>query len=120
MTRLLILFQLGLFHQMTLVQGATNETQDSKREFTISRSVLRTIRVVKLGIQLPRVAATGRLQFDVLTSFPGRQTIIQTSFNLSDWTAISTNQPPTNSFTFTESSPATNSHRFYRVVLPTE
>ena len=78
------------------------------------------IRVVDLGLQSPRLTSTGRLQFDIVTSYPGRQTIIQASENLLDWIPISTNQPTSNTFTFTESSPATNAHRFYRVFLPSE
>src|SRR6266404_6182462 len=73
-----------------------------------------TIHVVKLGVQLPSVAPDGRLQFEVVTSFPGKSTIIQASPNLPDWLPVSTNQPSSNSFTFTEPSPTTNSQRFYR------
>jgi hypothetical protein len=59
-------------------------------------------------------------RFEVLTSFPERPTVIERSPNLRDWSPISTNQPATNRFTFTESLPATNSHRFYRVLVPPE
>jgi hypothetical protein len=79
-----------------------------------------TIRVVKLGARMPSLTADGRIQFEVVTSFPGRPTIIETSFNLRDWTPISTNEPPGNTFTFTDSSPACDSHRFYRVLVPPE
>jgi hypothetical protein len=78
------------------------------------------VRVVNLGVQSPHLTLNGRLQFDIVTSYPGRQTVIQTSENLLDWVPISTNQPSSNTFTFTESSHATNSHRFYRVFLPPE
>jgi Bacterial Ig domain len=78
------------------------------------------IRVANLGVQSPHLALDGRFQFDIVTSYPGRQTVIQASENLLDWVPISTNQPASNSFTFTESSPATNSHRFYRVFVPPE
>jgi hypothetical protein len=78
------------------------------------------IRVVNLGVQLPRLTLDGRFQFDIVTSYPGRQTVIQASENLLDWVPISTNQPSSNTFTFTESSPATNFHRFYRAFLPPE
>jgi hypothetical protein len=79
-----------------------------------------TLQVVKLGVQSPRLTPERLFQFDVLTSFPGVETIIQASPNLLDWSPIETNRPPTNTFVFTESSPATNNHRFYRVVLPSE
>jgi hypothetical protein len=79
-----------------------------------------TIRVVKLGVQSPRLTQDGRFQFDVLTSFSNRQTIVEASSNLLDWSPISTNHPSSNTFTFAESSPATNFHHFYRVVVPPE
>lgn len=79
--------------------------------------ITNAIKVVKLGLQLPSLTPDRRLQFDVVTSFPGKQTVIETSPNLLDWTAASTNQPSSNTFTFTESIPATNSQRFYRVFV---
>lgn len=82
--------------------------------------ITNTIRVVKLGMQLPRLTADGRFQVEVLTSFPGKETIIEASSNLVNWFPISTNQPLSSAFTFTESSPATKSQRFYRVSLPPE
>ena len=69
-------------------------------------------------MQLPSVTPDGRLQFEVVTSFPGKETIIQSSENLLDWLSISTNQPSSNTFTFKEPSPATNFQRFYRVLVP--
>jgi len=69
-------------------------------------------------VRQPSVTVDGRLQFEVVTSFPGKPTIIQASPNLLDWIPISTNQPSSNTFTFTESSPATNSQRFFRVLVP--
>ena len=74
--------------------------------------------VVKLGAQLPRLTPDGRLQFEVVTAFPGKETIIQASPNLRDWTSISTNVPSTNSFQFIDPNPLTPSERFYRVVVP--
>jgi hypothetical protein len=78
------------------------------------------VRVVQLGVQSPSLTPDGRFQFDVVTSFPDQETVIQASTNLSDWVPISTNRPSSNTFTFTESSRATNRHRFYRVFLPSE
>jgi hypothetical protein len=65
----------------------------------------------------PCVTAVGQFQFNVVTAFPGRQTIMEVSPNLSDWTPISTNQPSGNMFTFTDSSPAASQPRFYRVIV---
>lgn len=79
-----------------------------------------TIRVVRLGAQLPSVTRDSRLQFEVVTSLPGKETIIQASPNLVDWAPISTNRPATNTFTFVEPSLATNTQRFYRVFVPPE
>ena len=77
-----------------------------------------TVQVVKLGFQSPIVTTDGRLQFEVVTSFPGKPTVIQASENLLDWLPISTNQPSNNIFTFTDSSLATISQRFYRALVP--
>lgn len=81
-------------------------------------SCTNTIRVVKLGAQQPSLTPDGRIQFDVVTSFSGIQTIVQASSNFGDWIPVSTNTPSSNSFTFTEATPATNAQRFYRVFLP--
>ena len=79
----------------------------------------RSIRVVKIGVQLPSVTPNGRMQFEVVTSFPDRPTIIEASPNLHDWSPISTNRPSGNAFIFTDSSPGSDARRFYRVrVLP--
>jgi hypothetical protein len=78
------------------------------------------IRVTKLGMQLPRLTPDSKFEFDVVTSFPSNQTIIQASSNLINWVPISTNVPLSNTFTFTEPSPATNSPRFYRAVVPSQ
>jgi hypothetical protein len=56
----------------------------------------------------------------VLTSFSNVDTVIETSHDLLAWTPISTNRPATNTFLFVDDSPATNRHRFYRVVLPSQ
>jgi hypothetical protein len=78
------------------------------------------IHVAKLGIQSPRLASSNRFTFDVVTSFPTNQNVIEASSNLLNWTAISTNVPMTNTFTFTDPSPATNSPRFYRAVVSSQ
>jgi hypothetical protein len=77
-----------------------------------------TISVVKLGVQRPSVAPDGRFQFEVVTSFLSKDTIIQTSPNLQTWTSISTNVPSTNVFQFIEPSLPLQGERFYRVVVP--
>src|SRR5262249_55044391 len=61
-----------------------------------------TIRVVKVGMQNPSLTPDGRLQFDILTAFAGKQTIVEASPNLRDWLPISTNLPASNTFTFTD------------------
>jgi hypothetical protein len=79
-----------------------------------------TIRVVRLGVRTPVLTSDGQVQFEVVTSFPGRETIIQASSNLLDWLAVSTNRPCTNAFTFSEPFAANRAQRFYRVWLPWE
>jgi hypothetical protein len=78
-----------------------------------------TVRVVGLHVRQPRVMPPGRFQFEILTSYPGQPNIVEASLNLRDWTPISTNLPPGNTFTFTGSSPLW-SNRFYRVRVPQE
>jgi hypothetical protein len=77
-----------------------------------------TIRVVKLGLRSPILTPDGRLQFEGVTSFPGKPTTIETSSNLQNWIPLSTIQPSSNIFTFTDPSPASDAHRFYRLLLP--
>jgi len=79
-----------------------------------------TIHVVKLGLRSPSLTPDGQLQFEVVTSFPGRPTIIEGSPNLRDWTPISTNAPASNTFIFAEPFSTTFAHRFFRAVLPPE
>ncbi|HYV32948.1 MAG TPA: Ig-like domain-containing protein, partial [Candidatus Binatia bacterium] len=64
-----------------------------------------TIRVVNLGVRAPGLTSDNRLEFEVLTSFPGKVTVIEASGNLGDWTPILTNQPSSNRFIFTEPFP---------------
>jgi hypothetical protein len=78
------------------------------------------IHVTKLGMHSPRLTAEGQFQFEVVTSFSTNQNVIEASSNLLNWIPISTNVPFTNTFTFTGPSPATNSPRFYRAVVPSQ
>jgi hypothetical protein len=78
------------------------------------------VHVTKLGMQLPRLTPDSRFEFDVVTSFPTNQNVIEVSSNLLNWLPVSTNVPSRNSFTFTEPSLATNSPRFYRAVVPSQ
>ncbi len=80
----------------------------------------RTIRVTNLGIQSPGLTSDGRVQFGVVTSFPGESTVIESSPDLATWSPIATNVPPGNAFTFVDPSPATNAARFYRAVIPSQ
>jgi Bacterial Ig domain len=79
-----------------------------------------SIRVTKLGIQSPSLTPDGRVQFGVVTSFPGKATVIEASPNLTEWSPIATNVPLGNTFTFGDPSPATNGTRFYRAVIPSQ
>jgi len=82
--------------------------------------ITNTIRVVKLGLQSPSLTPDGHFKCEVVTSFPGRPTVFEVSTNLQAWMPISTNQPQSNAFTFTDSCPANNAQRFYRVLVPSE
>ncbi len=78
------------------------------------------IHVTKLGLQSPKLTPASRFEFDVVTSFPTNQNVIETSSNLLNWTPLITNMPSTNTFPFTDPSPVTNSQLFYRVVVPSQ
>jgi hypothetical protein len=78
------------------------------------------VRVVKLAAVSPRIMQGTNFEFDVVTSFEGKRNVIEVSTNLENWVAIGTNQPATNTFTFTDPSPAADSTRFYRVLVPAQ
>jgi len=77
-----------------------------------------TIHVVNLREQNPAVGTNGQFQFQVLTPYPGQETVIQTSPDLLNWVSVRTNYPPTNLFPVTDLPSATEAQRFYRVFLP--
>jgi hypothetical protein len=58
----------------------------------------------------------GTVQLSISGVVPGRTNLVQTSTNLSNWQAISTNWAPTNSFAITNQPATNNSARFYRVI----
>jgi hypothetical protein len=78
------------------------------------------VRVVKLGIRSPSLTVDRRLEFAVVSSYPGRPTIIEASSNLVDWHGVSTNIPSSNVFNFAEPVVAGPGQRFHRVWLPPE
>lgn len=73
------------------------------------------ISVVRLALVSPKVGPDQLLRFDVVTAFLGMQNVIELSTNLQSWTPIRTNQPSSNTFTFTNTSPSAGAARFYRV-----
>jgi hypothetical protein len=60
------------------------------------------ISVVKLAVVSPRLGTNGAVAFDVVTSYAGKQNVIEVSTNLLSWTPLSTNQPSASTFTFTD------------------
>jgi hypothetical protein len=79
-----------------------------------------TIKVANLAVRSPSVTREGRFQFEVVTSFPGRPTVIECSPNLHDWNPVSTNYPTGNNFIFSELLSSSNLQRFYRIIVPPE
>ena len=75
------------------------------------------VRVVNLGIHAPRVEGSS-IGFDVVTAYPGKLTLVQSSRNLAQWSTIRTNVPETNSFHFTDLAPPASSGVFYRALVP--
>lgn len=99
-------------HRLTVQYLGTNLMFCTCRRFT------NTIHVVKLGVHSPRRTLDGHAQFDVVTSFPGRKTIIEASPNLYDWMPLATNIPVSTSFIFTDTSFVSRSNWFYRARVP--
>jgi hypothetical protein len=60
--------------------------------------------------------SSGTLQVQ-FTGLDGYAYVVQTSSNLSDWTALSTNYPVNGSFDFVDTPPPGSPRRFYRSVL---
>jgi hypothetical protein len=60
--------------------------------------------------------SSGTLQVQ-FTGLDGYAYVVQTSSNLSDWTAVSTNYPVNGSFDFVDTPPPGSPRRFYRSVL---
>jgi hypothetical protein len=76
-----------------------------------------TVRAAKLGINPVAVSTKARFEFEIVTSFPGAETIIRASTNLLEWTAVSTNTPATERFSFFEPV-ASAARRWYRAMIP--
>lgn len=89
-------------------------------EYCACNQILRSIHVVRLGIHSPRRTPAGHAQFDVVTSFPGRDTIIEASPDLENWMPLATNVPVSTSFIFTDTTSVSTSNWFYRARVPAE
>jgi hypothetical protein len=101
-----------------LVEGEYKLSVRYPNNLCTCESMLKTINVVRLGLQSPRITASGRFQCEVLTSFRDRETVIQASSNLVEWIPISTNAPGSTSFVFSDGALSTNCRRFYRALMP--
>lgn len=86
--------------------------------FCSCQRITNIIRIVRLGIRSAILADDGSLQFEVVTSFPGTQTIIQSSTNLLNWTSISTNIPTGNFFNLTNTTAFAGVHWFRASIAP--
>jgi hypothetical protein len=74
-----------------------------------------TIRVVQVGLRQPSVNPDGGLGFEVVTAFPGKPLLIQSSEDFVSWFNAGA-LPLTNVFGFGGPPIGTNSRRFYRAV----
>jgi len=82
---------------------------------TTSKADSIDVYIALLGIGPPRVDGD-HFSFDVVTAFPGKPAVIQSSTDLRTWSSISTNIPATNSFQFVER--ITSDQRYYRAIGP--
>lgn len=89
-------------------------------EYCACNQILRSIHVVRLGIHSPRRTPAGHAQFDVVTSYPDRDTIIEASPDLENWMPLATNVPVSTSFIFTDTTSVSASNWFYRARVPAE
>jgi hypothetical protein len=76
----------------------------------------RRVYAVKLGLREPVLRWDGRMEFELVTAYPGRETVIESSGNLADWTVYQRLVPQTNYVRFTV--PPEESKRWFRAVLP--
>ncbi len=78
------------------------------------------VRVTRLGIQILVQVPDEPFRFEVVTSFTNQPNIIERSPDLHQWSAISTNTPSTNRFTFADLSQPKAAQAFYRVFVPSD
>jgi hypothetical protein len=91
------------------------EIDTNKAESTFASGLNTPLGLVFQPIpELQAVATNGTFQLTVLMPSPYYSTIVQASTNLVNWVCIYTNTPP---FTFTDSTAAMFSCRFYRALL---
>jgi hypothetical protein len=100
------------------------DTQDSDLTWTLTDEAYEMIPSQLLALLRPDsigsvVSSTNPIQIQ-FTGFDAWQYAVETSSNLVDWVAVSTNCYPSNGvFSFTEAAPAGSASRFYRsIVLP--
>jgi hypothetical protein len=80
--------------------------------------ITNVVRVVNLGIGVPVMLDRDRLQFEVVTSYPGKEVVVEASEDLVTWSPISTNVPTGNVFTFSDSFGSAGVPRWYRAIIP--
>jgi hypothetical protein len=73
-----------------------------------------TIRAVNLALRDPLLTTDNKLDFEVITAFPGRATAIQYSTNFVDWTELQRITPDKNYFRFVAPIELATSRRWYR------
>jgi hypothetical protein len=72
------------------------------------------IRAVNLALRDPILTPDNKLDFEVITAFPGRTTVIQYSTNFVDWSELQTITPDTNYFRLVAPIEPATSRRWYR------
>jgi hypothetical protein len=77
-----------------------------------------TITVAQLGIEGVKLMADGSVQMDIVTSFPGRETVIESSPDLMSWTKISATVPSGDRFRFNFIPLSDSGPQFYRMSIP--
>jgi hypothetical protein len=66
------------------------------------------------GLEAPLLGTNGAFQFIIKGVTPGRTNVIESSLDLSNWTAVSTNVALSNSIPFIDTAVPDSARRFYR------
>jgi hypothetical protein len=80
-------------------------------------AITNSVRITKLGITNAKLAIDGRLQAQIVTSFPQKETGIEASDDLENWSRITTVVPTDSYFDFVVTPISGKNKKWYRAVI---